>query len=372
MASCLFQVITVGRILSKLDRTTRYDTLVVRQDKWRAHVSGNKQAFTVVELLIVIVVIGILATLTIIAYSGVQNQAKTAAVQSDISSVARKLAEYRVKNNSTYPANLAAINIADNANTDYSYSTIITNNVSYYCLQGKNGAIIYHVSSEEALTAGSCVPTSGLTHAWYLDGSTLASVGSVDGTGTALTTTTNQLGETNKAYNFNGTSSYISLPSNVPINTSEGSISLWFNASTIGTDRFLFGAGTAGLDGANGAAGGLFMYLQGSTGYLRAGWADGTSDIDAGVSNGAVATGAWKNAILSWSSSGNFVRLYIDGTLQPASDVFTGNGKTGWQSVMSIGSAFGSKYFSGSIDNVLAYNRALEVYEAKYIFDAGP
>lgn len=334
--------------------------------------SRHKQAFTVVELLIVIVVIGILATLTIIAYSGVQNQAKTAAIKSDISSVARKLAEYKIRNNSMYPASLTTINISDTANTDYSYSTIVTSNVSYYCLQGKNGTIAYHISSEEDVTVGTCVPSNGLTHAWYLDGSTTGSVGGIDGTGTALTATTNQLGEANKAYTFNGTSSYISLPNHVPINTSEGSLSFWFNASTIGSDRFLFSAGTTGVDGNNGAAAGLFVYLQGTTGFMRAGWADGIGDTDMGISNGAIPTGVWKNAIMSWSSSGNFVRLYIDGVLQPATDVFTGNGKSSWQSLMNIGSAFGSKYFAGSIDNVLAYNRAIEIYEAKYIYDAGP
>ena len=38
-----------------------------------------KGGFTIVELLIVIVVIAILAAITIVAYNGIQNQAKAAA-----------------------------------------------------------------------------------------------------------------------------------------------------------------------------------------------------------------------------------------------------------------------------------------------------
>jgi prepilin-type N-terminal cleavage/methylation domain-containing protein len=47
----------------------------------------NRRGFTIVELLIVIVVIGILAAITITAYRGVQTRAKTAAVVSGIKSV---------------------------------------------------------------------------------------------------------------------------------------------------------------------------------------------------------------------------------------------------------------------------------------------
>ena len=45
----------------------------------------NKQSgFTIVELLIVIVVIGILAAITIVAYSGIQDRARSAKINSDL------------------------------------------------------------------------------------------------------------------------------------------------------------------------------------------------------------------------------------------------------------------------------------------------
>ncbi|RYF28607.1 MAG: prepilin-type N-terminal cleavage/methylation domain-containing protein, partial [Chloroflexi bacterium] len=42
----------------------------------------NNRGFTIVELLIVIVVIGILAAITIVAFNGIQNRGKAAAGQS--------------------------------------------------------------------------------------------------------------------------------------------------------------------------------------------------------------------------------------------------------------------------------------------------
>lgn len=48
-------------------------------------------AFTIVELLIVIVIIGILAAISIVAYNGIQNRANDTAVQNDIASMARQV-----------------------------------------------------------------------------------------------------------------------------------------------------------------------------------------------------------------------------------------------------------------------------------------
>lgn len=51
----------------------------------------TKSGFTIVELLIVIVVIGILAAITIVAYNGFQNRAYDATIQGDISNLSKQL-----------------------------------------------------------------------------------------------------------------------------------------------------------------------------------------------------------------------------------------------------------------------------------------
>lgn len=47
--------------------------------------------FTIVELLIVIVVIAILAAISVVAYTGIQNRANDTVVQSDVSNTAKKI-----------------------------------------------------------------------------------------------------------------------------------------------------------------------------------------------------------------------------------------------------------------------------------------
>lgn len=51
----------------------------------------KQSGFTIVELLIVIVVIGILAAITIVAYNGIQNRSNDAAVQSDLAALVKKI-----------------------------------------------------------------------------------------------------------------------------------------------------------------------------------------------------------------------------------------------------------------------------------------
>lgn len=61
-----------------------------------------EKGFTIVELLIVIVVIGILASIVIVAFNGVQNRAKTQSSQASASNVQKKIEAYNAATGS-YP-----------------------------------------------------------------------------------------------------------------------------------------------------------------------------------------------------------------------------------------------------------------------------
>ncbi|MES2876273.1 MAG: type II secretion system protein [Patescibacteria group bacterium] len=60
----------------------------------------SKSGFTIVELLIVIVVIGVLATITIVAYNGIQNRANDTRRISDVSNMQKALLLYRTQSGS--------------------------------------------------------------------------------------------------------------------------------------------------------------------------------------------------------------------------------------------------------------------------------
>lgn len=69
--------------------------------------------FTIVELLIVIVIIGILAAITIVAYNGIQNRANDTSIQSDLANVAKKLEVHKITSTSdTYPYGNPALGVA--------------------------------------------------------------------------------------------------------------------------------------------------------------------------------------------------------------------------------------------------------------------
>lgn len=67
--------------------------------------SVSRSGFTIVELLIVIVVIGILATITIVSYSGIQKRAASAAASSDLRNAATLMAAAYTESGS-YPTTL--------------------------------------------------------------------------------------------------------------------------------------------------------------------------------------------------------------------------------------------------------------------------
>ena len=93
--------------------------------------------FTIVELLIVIVVIGILAAITIVAYNGIQQRARDAQRAQDVKTIAKALEMYYLDND-TFPnssCTLGAgckINSGWNTTADASWSNLESQLVPKY------------------------------------------------------------------------------------------------------------------------------------------------------------------------------------------------------------------------------------------------
>jgi prepilin-type N-terminal cleavage/methylation domain-containing protein len=101
--------------------------------------------FTIVELLIVIVVIGILAAITIVAYNGIQGRAKVAAMQSNLQQAAKKLETYKVANNDFYPPDLATAGITAPNGTTYNYQPAA--DYRSYLMSGTANGMTYRISN---------------------------------------------------------------------------------------------------------------------------------------------------------------------------------------------------------------------------------
>ena len=81
----------------------------------KASLYKQEKGFTIVELLIVIVIIGILAAITIVAYNGIQARASNSRVQSDIKNV-QKLVEAYNATNGSYPSTGGTATVFSDAN----------------------------------------------------------------------------------------------------------------------------------------------------------------------------------------------------------------------------------------------------------------
>ena len=117
---------------------------------WRV----KHQGFTIVELLIVIVVIGILAVITVVAYNGVQNRAKISSVSSALSQAARKVGLYQAENG-RYPTTTANAGISDSGNISYQYNAD-ANGTSYCMTALIEGKLPYKISNTSSVSAGAC------------------------------------------------------------------------------------------------------------------------------------------------------------------------------------------------------------------------
>ncbi|NCU38618.1 prepilin-type N-terminal cleavage/methylation domain-containing protein [Candidatus Saccharibacteria bacterium] len=120
----------------------------------------SHRAFTIVELLIVIVVISVLAKITIVAYNGIQNRATVTLLTSKLSMAAKALEADRVING-VYPDSLttanngAGIAVDQGVTLDYQYDN--TGPVPTYCLTAYNDNIAYVItSSTPSASEGAC------------------------------------------------------------------------------------------------------------------------------------------------------------------------------------------------------------------------
>ena len=101
----------------------------------------KQTGFTIVELLIVIVVIAILASIAIVAYNGIQNSAYDSSVRSDLSANHKTLELYRINStDDSYPSHSALAGVGLRA-TKSAYTP--ERNNFYYCrsADGKTYAI---------------------------------------------------------------------------------------------------------------------------------------------------------------------------------------------------------------------------------------
>jgi prepilin-type N-terminal cleavage/methylation domain-containing protein len=125
----------------------------------------KKDGFTIVELLVVIVVIGVLASISIVSYAGVTQQANVAALKSDLSNSIKQLNVYRVQNVAgVYPITLdcSASPVADSiclkssGGNTYQYVVDDVYNPQGFCVSSSVNGISYMTTDVSEIASGDC------------------------------------------------------------------------------------------------------------------------------------------------------------------------------------------------------------------------
>lgn len=121
----------------------------------------RSRGFTIVELLIVIIVIGILATITVVAYTGVRDRSIRSSIQLSVQQAGKKLGAFSIENGERYPDSLAEVGIVNSDVIVYDY--VFDNNASprQYCVQATSRGITYYIGYSSEVGIWTEKPSEG-------------------------------------------------------------------------------------------------------------------------------------------------------------------------------------------------------------------
>jgi prepilin-type N-terminal cleavage/methylation domain-containing protein len=117
---------------------------------WAKH---KQHAFTIVELLIVIVVIAVLAAITMVAFTAVQQKARNSAALNGVNYADRKIKVWQVDNPGVSPSDLGAVGVKDDGSVRYQYTASANGG---YCVTASSGNVSYTVTESTSAGTGSC------------------------------------------------------------------------------------------------------------------------------------------------------------------------------------------------------------------------
>lgn len=122
--------------------------------------NAKQSGFTIVELLIVIVVIGILAAITIVAYSGITARANGTKAQTNAANT-QKVAEAMNADNGTYPATAASFATGSTSTKEPTGITVVPD-AATPAVNSSNG-----LTTVAYACLTSCTNPTGGRIAWY-------------------------------------------------------------------------------------------------------------------------------------------------------------------------------------------------------------
>lgn len=348
--------------------------LSIQKLRYRLH---DKPAFTIVELLVVIVVIGILATITLISYSGIQQKATVASLSSDLYNASIQLDMFQVDNGTLplmidcgQPDSTTNKCIKSSGGASYQYSSSNSSGIQTFCAAATIGSVSYKITQDRMPpSAGNCL---GYGLVMHLDAGNPASY---PGSGTAWTdlsgngsngTLTNGAAyiiDGSGAISFDGVNDYVSIPYGSQLNIRNAiTLSIWVKRTSGFNqlqDTMILGRPPA-----------WYFYDSYNSGNIH-----GDIYID-GVRRAARDVlvpfdGNWHQITYIYDSSNQTAKMYKNGSLASSTTL---TGLTNYLIDSSVANFTNMGYNTVgrtmALNDAYIYNRALSGDEVTQLFDA--
>lgn len=355
----------------------------------------NRRGFTIVELIIVVVVIGILASVIIISFSNVSDRATVSSLSSDLANAKKQLLNFQVQSsNGSFPTAINCTNPSSteicikasgsnkftdsNNNSTYKVNNLV--NPAAFTLTATNGNYAYEISDSSAnptlspvsnglvlnLDAFNTSSYSGAGTAWN-DLSTRGNNGTFTATPTYSTSNSGGI-NFNATYwvNFTNTSDFWFL------NTAPYTIEAWFRPTINPGLNFWAGIVNRESSAQTGSREGYNLWFNGSaTTDTRF----GAERFSAGTNRNAGSllldqsqtVNKWHQIVSTYD--GLNTALYRNGSL------FNSSGNANLNIInntrtLTVGARETYDLFTGTISVIRIYNKALSASEVSQNFNA--
>lgn len=328
-----------------------------------------KSAFTVVELLVVIVVIGVLAAITVVSYNGITQRATVAKLVAQLNDISKSIEIYSAING-TYPAALEDVNDGTGLPVDsatlYTYTYDNDPASPSFCLIAKTNNLIYSTINNSPPILGSCTQSGivGEGLVMYYDAANTfsysagASWRDIGGSGFDGVINSNPVfsSQNDGILTFDGVDDWISIgkkASEVGFYDQSYTMSAAFKVADLVGDKMIFSTASPATTRT-----GLHHGTRNASFYF--------GHYGADASGGTVVADTWY--IVHWvynKETVPYARIYVNGILTASSNAASFIGETNFQIARTISSPF----LKGSIGYISIYNRALSLDEISQNFN---